>query len=691
MVEGFAQNRRCLRRNLIVALTVALGARLFCPAPALGFDCMPKGANSATFSFLLPENGKAYALSMQPLLIGGRPVAFLEHMFDYRANAHTREVVGVDAGDLSTVYASGDLGETWTNPVTLPFPVSYLFTTASGARIVWDPVEKRIRRLDAQWKETPVQCGADYPWLGSQSIGQHGDTILFAEYWLDSARAAGFVWRSVDDGKTWEKAFSMAADGAPIPLEEKIHHFHTIQPDPFAEGVWYLSSGDVGRQNRIWRSSDGGTVWTEVTDPSPEGTALPQIHRHTAEQYTRTHVLWATDDPLNNTSAAFVMAERGTPLSVKLAVPATTNHVRSVVSTDVGYLLLTENSKNWPIAGLEQPGVEIGLITERGRYLPMGLLPDVEGIFTASLSSRHAVDGVFFSAVRWDRPGALLRWKLTEKAPLQSLVVGGEALHLDLHTITPGGMTNPAYTATIDRPETATLALDGALLHISPKQAGNGLIAVTATGGDGRGRKIPVRVLVYPTPHRMAEGPFRLDTWPEDGASGVFPAHLQMLRADIFDPRADAPLQYAWERPTDLASNSDVWGLGDAGVAFRALGSIRDMGGLLLSLDTRGAKNLRVTWTGGTLTPRGRNFGVRLQYRVGLAGSFQNVEAGGARMEYGLSEIVSRETLGPWPLPTALDNQPCVQLLWRLFYKGGVLGPRPDLSVDDIVVEAGES
>lgn len=674
-------------RRVVLCLALAGGMLLLLPAAASAFDCMPKGANSASFSFLLPTNDKEYALSMQPLLIGGRPVHFLDHVFDYGGNTHTREVVGVDVQDLSTIYVSRDLGETWASPAVLPFPVSFLFTAASGARIAWDPVARRIRRLDAQWKETPIQCLADCPWLGSQSIGQHGNVLLFAEYWVDPARPQGFVWRSVDDGLTWDKVFSMLAAAAPVPEEQRIHHFHTLQPDPFAPGHWYLSSGDVGRENRVWRSADDGVTWSEVTDLSPEGTELPQIHRHTAEQYTRSHLLWATDDPLNNTRAAFVMAKRGTPLEVRLAVPATQNHVRSMIATDAGYLLLTENSKNWPVLGLEQPGVEIGLVTRKGRYLPVGLLPDIQGIFTASQSSRHAVDGVFFSAVRWNRPGAMLRWRLSEKPLLQALVQGGAPVKLDLCPLTPPLIASPAYSASINNPEMATVTIEGALLVITPRQCGNGLITVGITGAGTPPHSVPVRVLVYPAAHRLAEGPFQMDAWPPDGANGGRPSPMLPLRSDTFDPRADAPLQYAYEPPAGGAPESCLRGLGEAGAAFSNVGSPRDLGGLLLALDTRGVPKVQVTWTGGTLTPKGRNFGVRLQYRVGTEEPFKDVPEGDTRVEYGRGEQISRETLGPFPLPGEFANQSYVQLLWRYFYKGGVLGPRPDLSVDDIVVE----
>lgn len=674
-------------RRVVFCLILGCGMLLLFPVAASAFECMSKGANSASFSFLLPTDGKEYALSMQPLLIDGRPVHFLDHVFDYTANTHTREVVGVDEQDLSTVYVSRDLGETWASPAVLPFPISYLFTTASGARIVWDPVAKRIRRLDAQWKETPIQCMSECPWLGSQSIGQHGNVLLFAEYWIDPARPQGYVWRSVDDGLAWDKVFSMLAAAAPVPEEQKIHHFHTLQPDPFAPGHWYLSSGDVGRENRVWRSTDDGRTWNEVTDLSPEGTDRPQIHRHTAEQYTRSHLLWATDDPLNNTRAAFVMAKRGTPLEVRLTAPATQNHVRSLIATDIGYLLLTENSKNWPVFGLEQPGVEIGLVTQKGRYLPVGLLPDVQGIFTASQSSRHAVDGVFFSAVRWDRPGAMLRWRLAQEPPLQALVQGDESVKLDLRPLTPPSIASPAYSVAIDPPAAATATIEDTMLAITPRQCGNGLIDVGITGAGTPPRSVPVRVLVYPAAHRLEEGAFRMDAWPADGANGGCPSPMLALRSDTFDPRDDAPLEYAYEPPANGAPESRLRGLGEAGVAFSNVGSPRDLGGLLLALDTRGVSNVQATWTGGTLTPKGRNFGVRLQYRVGAEGIFKDVTTGETRVEYGRSEQISRETLGPFPLPGESNNQPYVQLLWRYFYKGGVLGPRPELSVDDIVVE----
>jgi hypothetical protein len=101
--------------------------------------------------------------------------------------------------------------------------------------------------------------------------------------------------------------------------------------------------------------------------------------------------------------------------------------------------------------------------------------------------------------------------------------------------------------------------------------------------------------------------------------------------------------------------------------------------------------NVTVTWTGGTLAPNNRSYGLRLQYRGGAEGSFQDVlGTDGEPVEYVRSEVVGdwRE-VGPVVLPPAVNDRSLVHLRWRYYFiPTGASGARAALRLDDIVVSA---
>jgi hypothetical protein len=79
-----------------------------------------------------------------------------------------------------------------------------------------------------------------------------------------------------------------------------------------------------------------------------------------------------------------------------------------------------------------------------------------------------------------------------------------------------------------------------------------------------------------------------------------------------------------------------------------------------------------VEWTGGTVDPGSRIYHLRLQYRLGSEGEFQDVmDRFGNVVEYRRSDQAGHsEQIGPVQLPPETDDQPEVQLLWRYYYTG---------------------
>jgi len=155
-----------------------------------------------------------------------------------------------------------------------------------------------------------------------------------------------------------------------------------------------------------------------VTDTSPEGSDLQNVHRHTSIQFFPDRLVWATDGAYRQKTecAAFVEAKRGEPLEVKALGGPIANAVRSLVATDIGLLAFTENRYGRKVPGFEKPGAEIVLLTNAGKQANVGIDPDGAGGYTYSLASRQAVDGVFLSFVHHEHSlSNLARWTLREQ------------------------------------------------------------------------------------------------------------------------------------------------------------------------------------------------------------------------------------------------------------------------------------
>ena len=104
-----------------------------------------------------------------------------------------------------------------------------------------------------------------------------------------------------------------------------------------------------------------------------------------------------------------------------------------------------------------------------------------------------------------------------------------------------------------------------------------------------------------------------------------------------------------------------------------------------------GAQDIRVTWTGGTVAPNARDYGIRLQYRVGDSGAFMDVPTPAATRwnTCATPAAATPQVIGPVTLPAAAENQPLVELRWKYYFRSGTSGAAPQLRVDDIQVTAG--
>lgn len=192
---------------------------------------------------------------------------------------------------------------------------------------------------------------------------------------------------------------------------------------------------------------------------------------------------------------------------------------------------------------------------------------------------------------------------------------------------------------------------------------------------------------------------FAFQTLAASTPAGTYPSNMLFQQCSLPDPALATEMDGEWKLPYNLTSRSRYRGLGELGVSMVNTSDPQDtagagyVGAVIVALRTRGVTDIDVSWTGGTVAPNSRVYGLRLQYRLGDRGQFRDVlDAEGRPVEYLRSAIVGdSQRLGPTRLAAETFGQPLVQLRWKYYFiPTGATGGRAELRLDDIVV-AGRS
>ncbi len=207
---------------------------------------------------------------------------------------------------------------------------------------------------------------------------------------------------------------------------------------------------------------------------------------------------------------------------------------------------------------------------------------------------------------------------------------------------------------------------------------------------------------LIPEPHILADGPYHFRNWEPDSEPGSFPDNMAFQYMADPDPGLRSPAVGFTGGVYDLDTRTRINGLGDGGFAFLNTGNLEGnpgypgarLGAAVLALDTRGMKNIRVSWSGGTVQPNSRVYHLRLQYRINGEGEYRDVtDAWGDPVEYQRHHQAGHSR---WfediLMPPAAWNKPYVELRWKYYYTGKQVttesGARSQLRVGDITVAA---
>lgn len=199
-----------------------------------------------------------------------------------------------------------------------------------------------------------------------------------------------------------------------------------------------------------------------------------------------------------------------------------------------------------------------------------------------------------------------------------------------------------------------------------------------------------------------ADDGYEFNEWSSEEPEYSFPPHMSFQQTRMTDPGLDDEMTDPYHVPESdiasgdaqflgfpykLSSRTRMNGLGERGVSFINTGRGRDLGAAVLALDMRDVMAATIRFTAGTERPNSRHYAIRLQYRVGLNGTWADVTDGDAPVEYMRSETEGHEQQFVVDLPSEAADKPYVQLRWKYYYLGApTSGARAMLRLDDVSV-----
>lgn len=159
--------------------------------------------------------------------------------------------------------------------------------------------------------------GTNYWHAAAHNVDAYGNNVMMADY--GSSTATKKLWKSTNGGTTWTDIT------ANVPISVAIRHFHAVQSDPFT-GHWWLASGDNDNQCNIWKSTDVGATWTLMGGGSQEFRTLSFV-------FESDYVYYGMDCPLASTPSKLFRADKTTFARTEIATTYNGNAVYSLTRT----------------------------------------------------------------------------------------------------------------------------------------------------------------------------------------------------------------------------------------------------------------------------------------------------------------------------------------------------------------------
>ena len=141
------------------------------------------------------------------------------------------------------------------------------------------------------------------PWHSQNAIDEANGVVMYAEYNVSIKSRPVSIYRSKDNGTTWQSVFVLNAP-------EELRHFHTLQSIKNSPGFWLATTGDTPAQSRWFLSKNDGDTWHEITDTTYINDTYigrsKSAHRTTAIDISDEYYCWSTDDLMGNVQSYFL-------------------------------------------------------------------------------------------------------------------------------------------------------------------------------------------------------------------------------------------------------------------------------------------------------------------------------------------------------------------------------------------------
>lgn len=198
-----------------------------------------------------------------------------------------------------------------------------------------------------------------------------------------------------------------------------------------------------------------------------------------------------------------------------------------------------------------------------------------------------------------------------------------------------------------------------------------------------------------PATFALCQGNYLFDNWPASSPAGTYPENMVFHRMSQNDPPLTAIDASDYIDVYDATSQTRINGLGAEGFSMINTGTNGNLGAAVLGLNTLGRNNISVSFLASMMTqgagnPTPRDYGLRLQYRVGSDSWTDFSEP----VEYVTTGLTNGniQNFTDIVLPEACNNQPAVYLRW-FYYQiaANSGGSRPRIRVDNIGVTSTSS
>jgi len=196
--------------------------------------------------------------------------------------------------------------------------------------------------------------------------------------------------------------------------------------------------------------------------------------------------------------------------------------------------------------------------------------------------------------------------------------------------------------------------------------------------------------------------------WDSTSLPGTYPPNMIFHVFENSDPNLETEPTGDWVCAYDIDSRSRINGLGTAGLAFANTGNIQDtqercgngpddvggfVGTAVVSLNTLNRQEITINFTAGLITqglgvPVPREYGLRLQYRVGAGGAWISAP-GNVLFSSAGKQAGDLEQFTNVVLPATCNNQNLVQIRWKYYQIASNDGAsRPAIQLDDIYISS---